>query len=115
MEVAHKGGRERWRIENEGFNMQKNSDLNLEHVYSKKHWEIYYLLLQIAHPILPVVEKGSLLRRLAEESRKTVKSLFGSLKNLAKRLLESFRNWRIPNEAYDPARARRIQIRFDSS
>jgi hypothetical protein len=32
-EIAQKGGRERWKIENEGFNRQKNSGLNLEHVY----------------------------------------------------------------------------------
>jgi len=33
-EIAQKGGRERWKIENEGFNRQKNSGLNLEHVYT---------------------------------------------------------------------------------
>jgi hypothetical protein len=33
-EIAQQGGRYRWKIENEGFNRQKNSGLNLEHVYS---------------------------------------------------------------------------------
>jgi hypothetical protein len=32
--IAQKGGRDRWKIENEGFNRQKNSGLNLPHVYS---------------------------------------------------------------------------------
>ena len=32
--IAQKGGRLRWKIENEGFNRQNNSGLNLEHVYS---------------------------------------------------------------------------------
>ena len=49
-EIAQKGGRYRWKIENEGFNRQKNSGLNLEHVYSTdpENWKVYYLLLQIA-------------------------------------------------------------------
>ena len=34
VEVATKGGRQRWHIENQGFNTQKTSDLNLEHAYS---------------------------------------------------------------------------------
>jgi hypothetical protein len=34
--IAEKGGRARWKIENEVFNRQKNSGLNLEHVYSLK-------------------------------------------------------------------------------
>jgi hypothetical protein len=46
--VAH-GGRQRWREENEGFNTQKNSGLNLEHAYSHSGWAAYYFLLQIAH------------------------------------------------------------------
>ena len=47
--------------------MQKNSGLNLEHAYSDDgDWAAYYLLLQIAHLLLQLVEKGSLLRRLAK-------------------------------------------------
>src|ERR1700722_7141689 len=65
VEVATKGGRQRWHIENQGFNTQKNSGLNLEHVYSHKHWEAYYYLLQIAHLLLQLMEKGSLLLQLA--------------------------------------------------
>jgi hypothetical protein len=34
-EVASQGGRVRWCIENQGFNVQKNSGLNLEHAYRK--------------------------------------------------------------------------------
>ena len=41
--------------------------------------------------------------------------LFGSLKNIAERLRESVRQLRWPDEVYDPAGARRIQIRLDSS
>ena len=62
VEVATNGGRQRWRTENEGFNTQKNSGLNLEHAYSHTCWAAYYYLLQIAHLLLQLLEKGSLLR-----------------------------------------------------
>ena len=63
-DIAAKGGRALWRIENEGFNRQKNSGLNLEHVYSKdpEKWKAYYYLLQIAFILTQLVERGSLLR-----------------------------------------------------
>ena len=64
--------------------------------------------MQIAHLILQLVERGSLLSRKA-------KRLFGSLRNLARRLAESIRNCLIPPEAIDPAAARRFQIRLNSS
>jgi len=115
-EVATKRGRERWREENEGFNTQKNSGLNLEHAYSHKRWAAYYFLLQIAHLLLQLVEKGSLLRQLAEQQgKRTALDLFGSLKNMAQRLLESLRYLPWPEEAFDPVAAAQIQIRLDSS
>jgi hypothetical protein len=85
-EVANQGGRARWQIENQGFNRQKNSGLNLEHAYCKDPELIkaYYYLLQIAHIILQVFEASSLLRRLAAEHGRTPWQLFGSLKNLAR-------------------------------
>jgi hypothetical protein len=116
VEVATKGGRQRWHIENQGFNTQKNSGLNLEHAYSHgPQWPAYYYLLQIAHLLLQLVEKGSLLRQLAAESGKTPLQLFGSLKNMAERLRESVRFLRWPSAAYDAAAAGAIQIRLDSS
>jgi hypothetical protein len=107
--LANRGARCRWKIENEGFNIQKNGGFNLEHAYSTGDRQIrnFYVLLQIAHMILQLMERGSLLG--AE-----CKRLFGSLRNLARRLAESFRNRLIPPEAMDPAAAR-IQIRFNTS
>jgi hypothetical protein len=114
--VATNGGRERWRTENEGFNAQKNSGLNLEHAYSHRCWAAYYFLLQIAHLLLQLVEKGSLLSHLAQEQGKpTAVELFGSLKNMAQRLLESLRYWPWPAEAFDRSVVGPIQIRLDSS
>jgi hypothetical protein len=117
VEVATKGGRHRWHIENQGFNVQKNSGLNLEHAYSHgAQWAAYYFLLQIAHLILQLVEKGSLLLQLAQQQgQRTAVALFGSLKNMAQRLLDSLRYWSWPEAAFDVAAARQRQIRLDSS
>jgi hypothetical protein len=116
VEIATTGGRERWRMENEGFNIQKNSGLNLEHAYSYTNWAAYYFLLQIAHLVLQLMEKGSLLRQLAaERGLSTAMKLFGSLKNVAQRLLESLRYLNWPDNAFDAELGRRIQIRIDSS
>ena len=116
VEVATKGGRQRWHIENQGFNLQKNSELNLEHAYCYgRQWTAYYYLLQIAHVLLQLLEKGSLLRRLARQQEKgSAIQLFGSLKNMARRLLESVRYTIWPEESFDAGSARRIQIRLDS-
>jgi hypothetical protein len=109
--IATKGGRIRSKIENQGFNIQKNSDFNLEHSYSDNPEKLkaYYYFLQIAHIILQLLEKGSLLRGLA---KKSPSDLFGSLRNIARRLLESFRYLRLSDAAFDPGESARIQIRL---
>ena len=116
-EIAQKGGRDRWKVENEGFNRQKNSGLNLEHVYSidPEKWKAYYVLLQIAFVLVQLLERGSLLRRLAEEAGRPVWKLFGSLKNVARRLLESVRYVRWEEAWFDPRQAGRLHISLDSS
>jgi hypothetical protein len=116
VEVATRGGRQRWREENEGFNAQKNNGMNLEHAYSHTNWAAYYFLLQIAHLFLQLVEKGSLLRQLAEQQgKRTAVGLFGALKNIAQRLLESLRYFHWDDEAFNTEAAARIQIRLNSS
>ena len=114
--IAQQGGRYRWKIENEGFNRQKNSGLNLEHVYSidPEKWKAYYLLLQIAFILVQLLERGSLLRRLAEDLGRPVWKLFGSLKNVARRLLESVRYLCWDEEWFGPE-AQRLRISLDSS
>jgi hypothetical protein len=116
-DVATKGGRQRWHIENQGFNRQKNSGLNLEHVFctDPERLKAYYYLLQIAHIILQILEVGSLLRDVAAEFGRTPGQLFGSLKNLARRLLEAFRYVALSDKAFDFLQAGSIQIRFDTS
>jgi hypothetical protein len=116
-EIAQKGGRYRWKVENEGFNRQKNSDLNLEHVYSTdpENWKVYYVLLQIAFILVQLLERGSLLRRLAVEVGRPFWKLFGSLKNVARRLLESVRFVVWEESWFDPKAARALRIELNTS
>lgn len=116
-EIAQKGGRYRWKIENEGFNRQKNSGLNLEHVYSTdpENWKVYYLLLQIAFLLMQLLERGSLLRRWAAEAGRPFWKLFGSLKNVARRLLDSVRFVAWEESWFDPGQTGKLRIELDSS
>jgi hypothetical protein len=75
----------------------------------------YYYLLQIAHIILQVLEVSSLLRDVAAEFGRTPGQLFGSLKNLARHLPETFRYIVLSDNAFDYLRAGSTQIRFDTS
>jgi hypothetical protein len=116
-EIAEKGGRARWKIENEGFNRQKNSGLNLEHVYSHdpEKWKAYYYLLQIAFIITQLVERGSLLQQLAAQLKRTPLQLFGSLANMARYLLNALSYFDWPEDCFDETAARSRRIHFDSS
>jgi hypothetical protein len=108
--LANQGGRLRWKIENEGFNTQKNGGFALEHAYSEHPVasKVFYFLLQIAHLLSQLMEKGSLLRTAFPAG-------VGSAKNLALRLLEAWRNLRLSPEQLRAMLAVRIQIRFDTS
>lgn len=101
--LANGGGRLRWKIENEGFNIQKNGGFALEHAYSYGDWQLknFYILMQVAHLILQLLEHGDLL---AQPPRQ----LFGSLEALARRLAEALRNYLLPPEALDPTVRRRV-------
>ena len=116
-DIAQKGGRSRWKIEKEGFNRQKNSGMNLEHVYSidPENWKVYYLLLQIAFLLMQLLERGSLLRRLAAEAGRPFWKLFGSLKKVARRLLDSVRFVAWEESWFDPRHAGKLRIELDSS
>jgi hypothetical protein len=105
--LANQGGRLRWKIENEGFNVQKNGGYALEHVYTQDDnaAKIFYLLLQIAHLLAILIQDGSLFRRAFPDG-------VGSAKNLASRLLEAWRNLHLsPAELLHMLNLRR-QIRF---
>jgi hypothetical protein len=115
--IATKGGRARWQIENQGFNRQKNSGLNLEHVYSLdlEKAKAYYYLLQIAHILLLLLEHGKFLRQLAAEFGKTPVQWYGSLQNIAHRLLDSIRYCLWPDPEAAPIMATDTAPVFDTS
>ena len=108
--LANQGGRLRWKIENEGFNVQKNGGFALTHAYSQDETagKIFYFLLQIAHMIFQLVEKGSLFRKAFPKG-------VGSLHNIARALLEAWRNLRLPEPALMRLSTGSFQIRFDTS
>jgi hypothetical protein len=108
--LANEGGRLRWKIENEGFNVQKNGGFELEHVYSQDPTasKIFYFLLQMAHTLLQLVEHGSLFRKVFPAG-------VGSSKNIAVRLLEAWRNVRLSLAEWEHCLTARFQIRLDTS
>jgi hypothetical protein len=110
MSLSNDGGRMRWKIENEGFNVQKKGGYELEHAYTNhpNSAKIFYLLLQIAHLLAQLLYKATLLKR-------DFPGGFGSAKNLAFRLLEAWRNARMTPADITAALQKRFQIRFDSS
>jgi hypothetical protein len=99
--IANQGGRLRWKIENEGFNVQKNNGYEMQHPYSEhaNGFRIFYILLLMAHSITQLILHGSLIRSLCRT--------FGSAKNFARRLAESMRNHPAPANLPMPG-----QIRF---
>jgi hypothetical protein len=105
--LANDGGRIRWKVENEGFNVQKNGGYGLEHAYSNNPTsaKVFYFLLQIAHMLAQLLYNGDLLK-------KAFPAGFGSAKNLAFRLLEAWRNARLTKDAIEEMLRRRFQIRF---
>lgn len=106
--LANQGGRIRWKVENEGFNVQKNGGYELQHAYSSNPTaaKIFYLLLQIAHMFAQLLHKGSLLKKHFPKG-------FGSAKNLAFRLLEAWRNARLSRQTIENMRCARVQVRFE--
>lgn len=83
-------GRGRWKIENEGFNNQKNGLYRIEHLNSRNGnaMKNHYLLTQIA----------DILMQLYLAWNPLVKEIGQSIKNTSSRLLESFRRRPITDE-----------------
>jgi len=74
-EVIH-SGRLRQKIENEGFNTQKNLGYALKHKYSRtslKATKIYYQCLQIAHIINQLMELSQFMKCRLKEWKNTLK------------------------------------------
>ncbi len=106
--LANNGARLRWKVENETFNVQKNGGFELEHgyTYNENATKIFHLMLQFAHVLAQLVEKGSLFRNAFPKG-------FGSSKNLAAEILEAVRRIALSAAHYARLVATRIQIRFE--
>ena len=83
-------GRSRWKIENEGFNRQKNLRYHIQHASSQNYnaMKNHYLLTQITDIIMMVHEHGS----------KAIKRIKKTVKEISSRLLEAFRGQTLTNE-----------------
>ena len=78
------------------YDILKNEGYDVEHAYSENTTAIKncYLLLQIAHILSQLMEHGKALA-------KHIRMKFGSIRNIARRLLESLRNTVINCINYD--------------
>ena len=76
-------GRSRWKIENEGFNNQKNIRYDIEHACCLDYQAMknHYLLVQIS----------DILRQLLENGSGALKELKLGIKEISSKILESFR------------------------
>lgn len=93
--LANQAGRLRWKIENEGFNFQKNGGFFLEHAYSQNETahKVFYLLLQIAMIFFQLMAKSQFFKHAFPKG-------VGALKNIAYRILEAWRNLRLEDQAF---------------
>ena len=105
-----RGARLRWKIENEGFNVQKKGGYELEHAYSEDPVAMknFYLLLQMAHTIMQLMERGNLFNG-------PVVKLYGSLRNFADKLLIALTTQLLHFQEMVVLLNQRIQIRFNTS
>ena len=58
-------GRNRWKIENNGFHMQKHGSFNISHMCSRNDnsMKCHYFFIQFAHVIRQLLEQGNLLTK----------------------------------------------------
>jgi len=100
-----KAGRCRWNIENQGFNTLKNGGYHFKHLYSHDEvsLKVWHALINIAHLISQLIERGSLITKLS----------FGSFREIAQKMFEHLRYFvYVP-----PPQIKKFQIRlcWDSS
>ena len=90
LEEMTEAGRGRWKIENEGFNNQKNGIYDIEHLNSRNSnaMKNHYLITQIADIVMQLYLAWSPL----------VKEINQSIKNTSSRLLERFRSQTVTDE-----------------
>lgn len=91
-------GRKRWKIENEGFNEQKNGTYNITHMcsYNYNAMKIHYLFIQFAHTIRQLFERGkSFVRNLNIKIKEVSSTLIKELTSNTSDLKESNLNFQL--------------------
>ena len=93
-------GRKRWKIENEGFNIQKKGTFDIGHLYSKDSTaiKVHYLMIQIAH----------IIRQLLENGVKEIKQLGLKLKEISQNIKQT-----LISTLTNLTALRKVQLRFD--
>ena len=96
-------GRRRWKIENEGFNAQKNHGFFLSHLFSRNYQAMknHYYLIQIGHMIAQIMDAWESLWKGIRQSKE----------QKHKRILESWKTQRISD--CDLETPSRFQIRLE--
>lgn len=90
LEEMIEAGRGRWKIENEGFNNQKNGIYNIEHLNCRDSnaMKNHYLITQIADIVMQLYLAWSPL----------INEMHQTIKNTSSRLLQSFRSQTVTDE-----------------
>ena len=102
-------GRLRWKIENEGFNAQKNQGYGMSHKYARRSYRAmknYYQSLQIAHIINELLVLNQNFQKLLTGKM--------TLKHLWKRLVSLMSDGDVEEQVLDSITASTYQIRFIS-
>lgn len=109
VEILARTGRERSYIENQGFKEQKSGCFDLEHVYSKNYnaIQVIYLLLQIAHMILQLIEHSDIVGIFRKK--------YGSVRDFSLQLLIYLTQFTIRETEYSKLLEQKIQIRFQKT
>jgi hypothetical protein len=96
-------GRSRWKIENQGFNHQKNIRYHIEHASSHDYVAMknHYLLTQIADILMQLYENGF----------KVLKVLKKTAKEISSNLLEAIRTRKLTDEDIQQL-VKPMQVRF---
>ena len=99
-------GRMRWKIENQGFDEQKNHGYNLSHKYNRKSFiamRNYYQCLQIAHIINQLAEKAKAIAPMLKEN---------SMETLNENMIAYMQLKTLTNSELKQATENNIQFRY---
>jgi len=105
--VTSATGRLRWKIENEGFNTQKNLGYALQHKYARVNWQAaknYYQCLQIGHLINQLMVLSTTFAPLLQGKT--------TLAHLWRTMIAFLLYARLPRSTLDALAQRRFQVRF---